>query len=154
MDYRKLSEESLDIIMEKIRTANSETSSQTAELQTTHSKLNKHKIDDLYLNKLEKCIERMSVGESIGLNPSPMHAKKGFKRFISKFIEKTYLRISELSNRDLRIFCEETTKALVLARKEMKLLSTKADLQQDQIESLIRDNALLQESLKKHMSNK
>jgi len=136
MDYKKLSEESLDVIMQKIRDANSETFSCDEQLQSTYPKTQRRNVDMLHFHKMKEYVEEMSVGVSVGLKPSPMYAKKGIKRFIARLIEKKYLRIAELTNRDIREFNVATINALIFFRKEMLSMSNRMREQQEQIEAL------------------
>ncbi len=101
MNYAKLSEESLDKIMEKIR---SETgiikkvdNSKSEEIQFYNYNNEDYEIIDKYLNE-------SVIGKQIGLNKAPMTAKRGIALRVSRIIEKYYLRVSQLITRDIRDF--------------------------------------------------
>jgi len=104
MNYSKLSEESLEEIMTKIRVENGikhtrkdDNFSRVINQQTSIVNDETYEIFDKYINDAV-------IGKQIGLNKAPMKVKKGIALKLSRIIEKYYLRVSQLITRDIRDF--------------------------------------------------
>lgn len=109
MDYRKLSEESLDGIMNSIRCElrgdKSENKAEPLVIVHTEQK-------ERQLANVEQALAAAAPGTQVGLQRAPMHVQKGIKRWAAKLIEKVYLRVAELSNRDVRVFSSAIISAM------------------------------------------
>ena len=134
MDYKKLSEKNLDEIMAAIRRENGKNIScgvrdmscfDSAEIQR-----------DADLADVDYCIDMSVVGMQIGLRKAPMYNKKGLARKIARVIELIYLRIAELTNRDLRDFSSSIIKALRILRSRIERLFSNDQALEGRIESL------------------
>ena len=107
MDYERLSRESLDTIMDEIRKANGneafipEKSVVPASIQR-----------DASLEEVHSLLESAGIGTSLGLRKAEMKVQKGLRRLLARFIEKIYLRVSELTNRDVRTMSSSLITAL------------------------------------------
>ena len=102
MDYEKLSEESLDSIMSRIRELNGKSALENRVVSSSDIGMIKR---DAEVENIENWLSSAGVGTSIGLTTSNMSRKSGPIRLLAKLVEKCYLRVAELTNRDLRQFC-------------------------------------------------
>ena len=102
MDYLKLSESSLDEIMREIRNRNCIESAAAA--ISNHAERTTDNQYFLELKMVDENLAQAGVGRQIGQKKSPMYRKKGLVRKFARAVEKIYLRIAELTNRDIREF--------------------------------------------------
>ena len=102
MDYLKLSESSLDEIMREIRNRNCIESAAPA--ISNHAERTTDNQYFLELKMVDENLAQAGVGRQIGQKKSPMYRKKGLVRKFARAVEKIYLRIAELTNRDIREF--------------------------------------------------
>jgi hypothetical protein len=136
MDYKKLSEESLDVIMQKLRDEIKKAKTEAPEISNNQHNVSTKIRKGMDFSALEHSISRASVGNTIGLTPVPMHAQRGLKRFIARVIRKIYLRVAELSNRDIRTANAAILTALVNIKSYLSDLSDRILKQQLHTESL------------------
>jgi len=136
MDYKKLSEESLDGIMEKLREAGRAEQPESAEQQKEYFSPDVNEDIIAAFRNLDIYIPEMAAGRHIGLLPAPMSKKKGLMRIFARLIEKVYFRIAELSNRDIRIFNAASYVAFLSVRDIVNDLIKKVGSQEEEIKAL------------------
>ena len=134
MDYQKLSEKNLDEIMVEIRRINGKSISGDAE---TVNNFNSEEVyTDACLTDADYCIDQAVLGTQIGLRKAPMYEKKGLARKIARVIELIYLRIAELTNRDLRDYSASVVQALRILRSRIERLFCNDQVLERRIEKL------------------
>ena len=134
MDYEKLSKESLEQIMAAIREENGKASSRTAAARQGTAAGSGCGGDpriqcDARLKDAQAFLDEAVIGTQIGLRKAPMYKKKGIARFFSRLIERIYLRVAELTNRDLRSFSSSVISAMrILTAKTEELENENREL--------------------------
>ncbi|MCQ2438373.1 MAG: class I SAM-dependent methyltransferase [Oscillospiraceae bacterium] len=119
MDYEKLSSESLDTIFREIRIRNGK--SDLPSSPETEDQI-RSVVTFPNLEEIDADMAPAAVGTSIGLNRAEMRAKKGISRFFARLVEKLYLRIAELTNRDVRTYNSAMLTAVTVVRNRVGTL--------------------------------
>lgn len=151
MDYEKLSSESLDRIMSEIRKINGNTEENRC--IGKHAVSNSEIKRDAELEGMETLLSEAAAGTQIGLRKAEMSRQKGLRRMIAKLIEKIYLRIAELTNRDVRVFSISVLSFLQCVCGKLESLFYNDQLLEDKLsihDTAIRELQDLKEKLTQH----
>lgn len=135
MDYARLSEKSLDDIMQNIRIETGKICAEKTSVVHVDEKRILGQENDFQVMNMH--LAEAVIGKQIGLHKGPMHKKHGIMRWLARLVEKIYLRMAELTNRDVRTF---NTKVLDLFHEIKRKLEAQHDLhvvQQVQIDEMM-----------------
>lgn len=149
MDYEELSKKSLDEIMKAIREENGKNLVTSNVLPTMRAANQEYSGDfkiqrDAEMKAAEVFIDSAIVGTQIGFRKAPMYRKRGLARKFSRVIELIYLRIAELSHRDLRTFASSVISALRVLASRIESLFVNDQRLEDRMsaEIAVREEAI------------
>ncbi len=136
MDYAKISEESLDKIMQQIRIENGMVST-VVNTPTPSDDKSESTIfaGSENLAMIDKFLAEAVIGKQIGLYRAPMYKQKGIKRVIARLIEKVYLRVSMLISRDIRDFNGIILSVIHAIKRELENLQSNDMTFQNEVEN-------------------
>lgn len=117
MDYEKLSEQSLDAIMDAIREENRKSISASDAL-AGHGDL----CLDADLSDTDQFLSLASVGTQVGLRKSAMRRKHGLVRVFLRAVEAVYLRLAQLTTRDVRDFASAVISLFHVLKRKLEQL--------------------------------
>ena len=119
MDYQRLDDEELERVLSRLRAAAAP--AYPAAVPAPESDTQRHALDTA-----EQALDTAACGTQIGLQSAPMYRQRGLKRLLARWVERIYLRVAELTNRDVRRFngaALETMTALLDFCREQKARS-------------------------------
>lgn len=151
MDYQKMSEQTLDKVMQQIRVANGmfeNAQPQKPEVRPTSVAQANSVVDtsEGYLQMIESNLANAAIGKQIGLHKSPMHKKRGLVKKLARVVERVYLRIAEFTSRDIRDFSESILAALNKFKSQVAQLLGNDQALASQLNQLQGELAIVQES--------
>ncbi len=118
MEYQRLDEERLEDVLRRLHAASAgEERVVPAPESDTAERL---------LLAAEQSLKEAECGTQVGLQSAPMYRQRGLKRALARLVERLYLRVAELTNRDVRRFngaALETMTALLDFCREQKARS-------------------------------
>lgn len=142
MDYVKISEESLDEIMRKIRIENGMEKKDNI-ISTRNENIFTPETNDENYEMIDKYLNEAVIGKQIGLNIAPMKAKKGLALKVSRVIERIYLRVSQLITRDIRDFNSIIITLGHTIKRKLNIIDSNVKYLQDTVNKLNEEVVIL-----------
>ncbi len=96
MEYQRLDEERLEDVLCRLRDASARPARTVPAPESDAG--------ERLLLAAERSLTEAECGTQVGLQSAPMYRQRGLRRALARLVERIYLRVAELTNRDVRRF--------------------------------------------------